>query len=95
MSSGNFNDDLNFEYGNGATVYQGCGAMFMDQFWYFGGVESNNIRQVNIFKIFDNEKRGGESCERELGMRSGVEFDRLIKKLSRSRAKVSLTNFSR
>ena len=63
MSSGNFNDDLNFEYGNGATVYQGCGAMFMDQFWYFGGFESNNIRQVNIFKIFDNEKRGGKAVK--------------------------------
>ena len=63
MTSGNFNDDINFEYGNGATVYQGCGAMFMDQFWYFGGSESNNIRQVNSFK-------GERRCEIVLGMES-------------------------
>ena len=46
MLSGNFDDDLNFEYGDGTTVYQGCGAMLMDQFWYFGGSGSANNRQV-------------------------------------------------
>ena len=45
--SGNFDDDLNFNYGDGATVYRGCGAMLMDQFWYFGGNGSANNRQVN------------------------------------------------
>ena len=47
MFSGNFDDDLNFNFGDGATVYKGCGAMLMDQFWYFGGSGSANNRQVN------------------------------------------------
>ena len=45
---GTFNDDLNFEYGDGTTVNSGCGATLMDEFWYFGGSGSANKRQVNI-----------------------------------------------
>ena len=44
--SGNYNDDLNFEYGNGTTAFYGCGATLMGQFWYFGGGNPNK-RQVN------------------------------------------------
>ena len=47
MFSGNFDDDINFEYGNDTTAFYGCGAMLMDQFWYFGGGGSGNNRQVN------------------------------------------------
>ena len=50
ITSGNYNDDLNFEFGEGTTVYYGCGATLMDQFWYFGGVGSANNRQVKVFK---------------------------------------------
>ena len=48
LKSGNYNDDLNFEYGDGTTVYCGCGSTLMGQFWYFGGYPStSNKRQVN------------------------------------------------
>ena len=47
LYSGNYNDDLNFEYVDGATAAEGCGATLMGQFWYFGGNGSANIRQVN------------------------------------------------
>ena len=49
--SGDYNDDLNFEYGAGTTVYCGCGATLMGQFWYFGGYGSANKRQVNSYVI--------------------------------------------
>ena len=45
--SGTYNDDLDFEYGDGTSVYNGCGATLMGQFWYFGGSGSANNRQVN------------------------------------------------
>ena len=55
ISSGHFDDDLNFEYGDGTTVKDGCGATLMDQFWYFGGSSANN-RQVNREIISNREK---------------------------------------
>ena len=45
--SGTYNDDLDFEYGDGTSVYNGCGATLMGQFWYFGGSWNANDRQVN------------------------------------------------
>ena len=46
--SGNYNDDLSFEYGAGTTAAYGCGATLMGQFWYFGGTQDDaNKRQVN------------------------------------------------
>ena len=33
---GNINDDLAFEFGEGATVMNGCGATLNGEFWYFG-----------------------------------------------------------
>ena len=51
MFSGNFDDGLNFNYGDGATVSHGCGAMLMDQFWYFGGYGNANKRQVSWILI--------------------------------------------
>ena len=45
--SGYYNDDLNFEYGAGVSIYSGCGATLMGQFWYFGGDGDVNKRQVN------------------------------------------------
>ena len=44
--SGNYNDDLNFEYGHATTAAYGCGATLMGQFWYFGGY-GIATRQVN------------------------------------------------
>ena len=35
--SGNINDNLDFEYGDGADAKYGCGATIMNEFWYFGG----------------------------------------------------------
>jgi len=43
--SGNVNEDLNFEYGEGTVVEGGCGALLRNVFWYFGGSYSNE-RQV-------------------------------------------------
>ena len=43
---GTVNDDINFEYTNGADVNVGCGAVLMGEYWYFGGEVSANRRQV-------------------------------------------------
>ena len=45
-SLGTVNDEIDFEYVNGADVYTGCGAVLMGEYWYFGG-GSPNKRQVN------------------------------------------------
>ena len=42
---GKINEDLTFEYGNGARAVYGCGATLKGEFWYFGG---NNKRQVKL-----------------------------------------------
>ena len=44
---GTVNDDINFEYTNGADVNVGCGAILKGEYWYFGGVVSANRRQVS------------------------------------------------
>ena len=46
-NSGNYNDNLDFKYGDDATVAYGCGATLMGQFWYFGGYGDANNRQVH------------------------------------------------
>ena len=33
---GTINQNLNFNYLNGATAVNGCGVTFMGEFWYFG-----------------------------------------------------------
>ena len=35
--SGNINKILDFEYGDGIEVIDGCGATLHNVFWYFGG----------------------------------------------------------
>ena len=45
LLSGNTNEDLAFEYGDGATVERGCAATLFNEFWYFGG---SNKRQVTL-----------------------------------------------
>ena len=35
--SGDVNDDLNFEFGDGTVAHNGCGATLFGEFWYFGG----------------------------------------------------------
>ena len=44
------NDDLIFEYGEGADAFYGCGATLMGEMFYFGGSGSQR-RQVRIFLI--------------------------------------------
>ena len=44
--TGNINDDLDFEYGDGADARYGCGATLMDEYWYFG-----DDKKVNIISI--------------------------------------------
>jgi len=44
--SGNINDDLDFEYGDGADARYGCGATLMDEYWYFG--DDNKVNIINI-----------------------------------------------
>ena len=41
LFSGNINEDLTFEYGDGEAHY-GCAATLRNEFWYFGG--SSNIK---------------------------------------------------
>ena len=35
--SGDVNNDLNFEFGDGTVAHNGCGATLFGEFWYFGG----------------------------------------------------------
>ena len=37
MISGDVNDNMNFEFGDGAVAHNGCGATLFGDFWYFGG----------------------------------------------------------
>ena len=58
--SGNVEDDLIFEYGEGADAFYGCGATLMGEMFYFGGSGSQK-RQVwivyinRIWNIFSDE----------------------------------------
>ena len=47
---GNINEDISFEYGEGATAYYGCGVVFKGEYLYFGGEDSTNNRQVSTNK---------------------------------------------
>ena len=40
-SLGNTNQNLAFEYGDGAIAYRGCGVTLNSIFWYFGGDGTN------------------------------------------------------
>ena len=42
---GNVNNAVNFEYGEGAVVEDGCAATLNGEFWYLGG--SSNKKQVS------------------------------------------------
>ena len=44
---GNVNDDLNFEYGRGASAKYGCGATLFGEFWYFGF--GTKVRKLRYF----------------------------------------------
>ena len=44
--SGKVNDDLDFEYGEGATAKYGCGATLMGEFWYFGSGKAVSILTI-------------------------------------------------
>ena len=48
LFSGNVNEDLTFEYGDGTHAFQGCGVTLKDQFWYFGGGTSTASNYVRI-----------------------------------------------
>jgi len=52
LCSGNINEDLAFEYGQGATVTSGCATTLKNEFWYFGGSGfENTLRQVKLLNI--------------------------------------------
>ena len=44
--SGVVNDDLDFNYGSGVELKEGCAATLRGQMWYFGGWETP--RQVSL-----------------------------------------------
>ena len=44
---GNVNDDLDFQYEEGATAALGCGATLMGEFWYFG-----DGKKVSTFPLY-------------------------------------------
>ena len=46
--SGNINDNLDFEYGDGADAKYGCGATIMNEFWYFGGDNKVSIQASRL-----------------------------------------------
>ena len=50
-SLGNINENLAFEYKDGATAKYGCGATLNGEFWYFG-----NDKQVSNRSFFENFK---------------------------------------
>ena len=37
ISTGDYDDDLNFEISDGAVAHNGCAATLFGEFWYFGG----------------------------------------------------------
>ena len=41
---GNFDDDLDFEYGVGTNTYRACGASLEGQMWIFGGSDKRQVR---------------------------------------------------
>ena len=50
---GNINEDLDFQYDDGITVYGGCGATLQNVFWYFGGSSRfGTLRQVKLQILF-------------------------------------------
>ena len=57
---GEVNDNIDFEYANGAVVDTGCGAILMGEYWYFGGKEDDK-RQVRSCDMIHTEvEYGGE-----------------------------------
>ena len=44
---GYVNEDINFEYGEGASALYGCGATLFGEFWYFGF--DTMVRELRYF----------------------------------------------
>ena len=49
--TGDYNDDLNFEYSDDTDIHNGCAATLFGEFWYFGGGDGSargnpHLRQV-------------------------------------------------
>ena len=66
---GNVNDDLDFDFGLGATADFGCGVTFMDQYWYFGDQNKVNIVfDSNVLNFFQVSKIVGCRLERQADM---------------------------
>ena len=49
-TSGNVNENVDFEYGELTTARYGCGFVFKGEYWYFGGYDWNR-RQVSITQL--------------------------------------------
>ena len=48
--SGVVNDDLDFTYGSGVSLYRGCGVALQGRMWYLGGFGARK-RQVRLIAI--------------------------------------------
>ena len=79
---GNMNEDLNFEYGDGADtaeLYAGCGGTLHNIFWYFGGHEDYGHQRrvklenylLDIYVLFQASKLVGCNLERQADLKFG------------------------
>ena len=60
--SGNINEDLTFEYGDGTAAHYGCGATLNNEFWYFGGSNKRQVKsQKYLLYIFINYISGKQN----------------------------------
>ena len=64
--SGDVNDDLNFEFGDGTVAHNGCGATLFGEFWYFGGGTGSTSANSQKRKVWNFTLGGAmESLESE------------------------------
>ena len=40
---GNVNDNIDFKYDEGSFTVEGCGTVFMGEYWYFGGYHWDRV----------------------------------------------------
>ena len=64
--SGDVNDDLNFEFGDGTVAHNGCGATLFGEFWYFGGGTGSTSANSQKRKVW-NFTLGGAMESSESG----------------------------
>ena len=50
---GNINENFAFEYEDGTTAMEGCGATLNGEFWYFGGWDSDKNVSTPILEFIN------------------------------------------